>query len=77
ERIRIVGEIRSITAQQRISSYILTALPLILGVILYILNPGYMSKLWSDMCGWVLMGVGLVMIVAGFIIIQKIVSIEV
>ncbi len=77
ERVRIVGEIRSITAQQRWSSYILTGIPGILAVILYVLNPGYISKLWSDTCGWIMMGTGIIMVIAGYFVIQRIISIEV
>ncbi|MGB8645019.1 MAG: type II secretion system F family protein [Anaerolineae bacterium] len=77
ERIRIVGEIRSITAQQRVSSYILTAIPGALGGILYILNPGYISKLWTDTCGYIMLGTGLGMVVLGYFVIQKIITIEV
>ena len=77
ERVRIVGEIRSITAQQRLSGTLLSGLPILLGLVLYVLNPSYMSKLWQETCGWVMMGTGLVMIVAGYFAIRKIVSIEV
>ncbi len=77
ERVRIVGEIRSITSQQRLSATLLSLLPLVLGLILYALNPGYISGLWSNTCGWIMMGVGGVMIVMGYLVIRKIVSIEV
>ncbi len=77
ERVRIVGEIRSITAQQRVSSYILTAVPGILAVILYVLNPNYISKRWGDICGYLMLGTGALLVVAGFFVIQKIIAIEV
>ncbi|MEJ2209216.1 MAG: type II secretion system F family protein [Anaerolineae bacterium] len=38
ERVRIKGEIRVLTAQQMISGYILTALPIVLGLVLYLIN---------------------------------------
>jgi tight adherence protein B len=77
ERVRIKGEIRVLTAQQTISGYILTALPLLLGVVIYAINRNYMGRLFSEPCGWMLLGVGLVMIVIGFLVIRKIVDIEV
>jgi tight adherence protein B len=77
ERVRIKGEIRVLTAQQMISGYVLTALPIGLGLILYLINKDYMSNLFSDPCGWIMVGVSLVMITGGFLLIRKIVQIEV
>ncbi|MGD2206147.1 MAG: type II secretion system F family protein [Anaerolineae bacterium] len=77
ERVRIKGEIRVLTAQQMISGYILTALPIALGLILYLINREYMGRMFSDPCGWIMLGVSLVMIAIGYTIIRKIVNIEV
>ncbi len=77
ERVRIQGEIRTITAQQRLSGYILAVLPAILGLIIYILNPQYISRLWSSTCGFILLGAGMLMLVLGFLAIRKITTIEV
>jgi tight adherence protein B len=77
ERVRIKGEIRVLTAQQMLSGYILTALPLALGLILYLINPIYISRLFNDPCGWIMIGVAAIMIVVGFVIIRRIVDIEV
>jgi tight adherence protein B len=77
ERVRIKGEIRVLTAQQMISGYILTALPVILGLVLYSINKTYIGRMFSDPCGWIMLGVAALMIVSGFLIIRKIVNIEV
>jgi len=77
ERIRIKGEIRALTAQQMISGYVLTFLPVGLGLVLYLINKNYMSLLFSDPCGWIMVGVSAIMIAIGFVIIRKIVNIEV
>lgn len=77
ERVRIVGEIRSITSQQRLSASLLSVLPILLGLVLYALNPSYISGLWSNLCGWLMMITGGTLIVIGYIIIRKIVDIEV
>jgi tight adherence protein B len=47
ERIRIKGEIRTLTAQARTSSYIITGLPIFLGLVLEAINPTYISPLLS------------------------------
>lgn len=86
ERVRIKGEIRTLTAQGRLSGWIISFLPLALGFILFIINPEYMSQLWIreepiilDVlpCGWIVIGVGLIMMLVGMVAIQKIVDIEV
>jgi len=86
ERVRIKGEIRTLTAQGRLSGWIISFLPLALGAILFIINPEYMSQLWIREepiilnilpCGWIVIAVGLLMMVIGMVAIQKIVDIEV
>ena len=77
ERIRIKGEIRVLTAQQMISGYILTGLPVILGLVLYLINKEYIGRMFQDPCGWIMLGTSVVMITVGFLIIRKIVDIEV
>ncbi len=77
ERIRIQGEIRTITSQQRLSGYILAVLPVILGFIMYMLNPEYISRMWKDTCGLIMLGTGALMIFLGFLAIRKITNIEV
>ncbi|MCL4261818.1 MAG: type II secretion system F family protein [Anaerolineae bacterium] len=87
ERVRIKGEIRTLTAQGRISGTIISLLPIVLGFILFLINPGYVSELWVKEapwiwpevipCGYLMLGTGLIMIAAGWFAIRKIVSIEV
>jgi tight adherence protein B len=77
ERVRIKGEIRVLTAQQMISGYILTGLPLLLALVLYLINKTYISRMFSDPCGWIMIGIGFLMLFLGFLAIRKIVDIEV
>lgn len=77
ERVRIVGEIRTITAQQRLTGTILSILPIILGMIIYALNPGYISRLWQDTCGILMMGTGALLIFLGYLAVRRIATIEV
>ena len=85
ERIRIKGEIRVLTAQGRLSGWIISLLPIGLAVILMIINPTYMNSLLAPIppmvgpvpCGWMVVGAGLLMMLAGMYIIQRIVDIEV
>ncbi len=85
ERVRIKGEIRTLTAQGRLSGWIISLLPIGLALVLMVINPQYMSQLFADLppyifgipCGWIVVGVALFMMLIGFLIIQKIVDIEV
>ncbi len=77
ERVRIKGEIRTLTAQGRYTGYLITALPFVLATIIYLINPGFMGVLFTDPCGWLMIGISLVLIVIGYIIVSKIVNIEV
>ena len=77
ERIRIKGEIKVLTAQGRYSGYLITFLPFALGGFIYFYNPEFIEPLFSEACGWMMLGTAAVMITAGYIVINKIVSIEV
>ena len=77
DRVRIEGEIRTYTAQGRLTGWILGGLPVALLVILNILTPGYSKVLFHDPVGQDLLYAGGVMIVVGGLIIRKIVDIQV
>ena len=77
ERVRIKGEIRVLTAQGMISGYVISLLPIVLGLILYLMNPDYIAAMFQEVCGWIMVGVAAIGIITGFIAIQKIVRIEV
>ena len=77
DRLRIRRQIRVLTAQQRLTGYILAILPVGLGAIMYFTNPTYMARLFEP--GWIRLFpimAGLMM-VAGFVVINKILNIEV
>jgi len=77
ERVRILGEIRTLTTTQTLTGYILAFLPFILAVVLFIISPEHMMRLFTP--GWTLIiPFGAVMgIFLGFIIIRRIVDIKV
>jgi tight adherence protein B len=77
ERIRIQGEIRTLTAQARASGYIITGLPFALAIILTFISPSYITPLFHEWLGYVLIGMGLVSIAIGYGIISKITNIQV
>ena len=77
ERIRIQGEIRTLTAQARASGYIITGLPFALALLLTFISPSYITPLFHEWLGYVLIGMGLVSITIGYGIISKITNIQV
>lgn len=77
ERFTIQRQIRVYTAQGRMTGYLLAVLPIIMGVLIYMLNPQYMSILFENPIGRFLIAGALVLQVIGFIVIRRIVDIEV
>jgi tight adherence protein B len=76
ERVRIRGEIKSLTAMQSGSGYIIAALPVALALVMMIISPAYVSQLF--VFPYICMPIGSgIMILVGFMLIRKIVNIEI
>lgn len=79
ERLKLIGEVGVLTAQQQLSGYIIAMLPIGLGLLLFIINPNYMLGMFTDThwFGWTMVGCSLVMVVIGLVIVRRIVDIKV
>lgn len=77
ERIKLEKQIKTLTAQGRLSGVIISGLPVVLGILIYLMNPGYIMTLFTNPIGQVLVGIAVVGGVIGFILIRKITTIEV
>ena len=84
ERIRIKGEIRTLTAQQRLSGYVVAGLPIGLAAFLFVAAPGFMQPMFDDRAsliglpaGVIILAFGGFMMFLGFLFIRRIVDIEV
>ncbi|MGA7270081.1 MAG: type II secretion system F family protein [Acidimicrobiia bacterium] len=77
QRNRLRGEIRALTAEGRISAYVLGGLPFALGGFIYATNPEYIQPLFENTFGLVAIGVGLVLMAAGILWLRKIININV
>jgi tight adherence protein B len=77
DRFRILGDVRTITAQSRLSGLILTILPLAMCGALLVLVPEYLRTLVTDPVGPYLIGGAAFMQLVGFILIRRIVNIKV
>ncbi|MFQ4149957.1 type II secretion system F family protein [Arthrobacter sp. LAPM80] len=76
ERGEIKAQVRSLSAEGRLSSYILIALPFGMALMLMVVNPTYLGVLTSHPLGWVMLGVGGVMLIIGSLWLRKIVQIK-
>jgi len=77
EDFRLQRQVRVHTAQGRMTGWILSILPIVLGIALYLLNPKQMSILWERPVGLdILYGAGVMTIIGG-LIIRKIVRVEI
>jgi tight adherence protein B len=77
ERVRIKGEIATLTAQARASGTLITFLPLVLATFMFFVTPTYFRPMFDSIIGWAMMGLGLFMIFIGNLIIRRVVAIEV
>jgi len=77
DRIRIEGEVRTRTAQGRLTGWILGLLPIIMLALLNIVSPGYSTILFHDPTGQKLLYSGGILILVGGLIIRKIVDVQV
>ncbi len=76
DRIKIKGEISSITAQGRMSGMIIGALPIVIALVLMVVNPDYMQTFFTTSAGKIMLIVSVVMEIIGFFAIRKVVTIE-
>ncbi|MBP1948062.1 type II secretion system F family protein [Virgibacillus litoralis] len=77
ERTKIENQIKTLTAQGRLSGIVISLLPVALGFIIYLMNPGYITTLFVNPIGQLMLGAALVGGIIGFFLIRKITTIEV
>ena len=77
ERFRLEGKIRAMTSQGKMQGLIVSALPSIMGFIFYLMREDLMGPFLSSWQGWILLSGILLMQIAGFLVIRKIVNVEV
>lgn len=77
ERVRIRGEINTLTAQQRMTGIVIGLLPVGVGIMFMVVSPDYITLLFTEGTGRLLLGVGVILEVVGVFIIRRILAIEV
>ena len=77
ERFKLQGHIHVLSSEGKLSAMILIALPFGIALALYVLNPGYISTLFTDPIGRILVIFALVMMLIGGFVMKRMVEIKV
>ncbi|MEX0786916.1 MAG: type II secretion system F family protein [Dehalococcoidia bacterium] len=77
ERVRIRGEIQTLTAQQRMTGFVIGLLPVAVGGLFFVVSPEYVEVLLTETLGNVMLGAAVLLEAVGLIIIRRILAIEV
>jgi tight adherence protein B len=76
DRIQTKRDMSVLTAQSRASATIITGLPILLALGLYVFVPGYFSPMTSTLVGFVLLGVAGLLILVGNVLIRRMTALE-
>lgn len=76
ERVMIRGEVKTLTAQTQMGSWIITGLPIVMAFFLYTINPQGISFFWTNLLGMIMGGFTVLCIVGGNMVLQRISNIE-
>lgn len=77
ERSYLRGQVRALSAEGRMSGYILTALPILVAIATSVLNPDYMRPLYTTVFGFFIMGGAVVMLAIGGFLMAKMAKVEI
>jgi len=77
ERFRIMGDLKTLTTSSRMSAWLLCGLPIFVAVAVTVMNPDYMSVLWTDPRGHYLIAAALLLQITGMLIVRKILKIKI
>jgi tight adherence protein B len=76
-RLRLAAQVRVLSAEGRMSAWILGLLPFAVGGMLLLVNPAYVMVLWTDPLGVKMLWMALVMIIIGVIWLKKVIRIHI
>lgn len=76
-KLEMEGKIQALTSQGKAQGYVMTALPALLGLVIYQIEPEQMELLWTTWYGIGVIAVIVILQVIGFVFIRKIVNIDV
>ena len=77
ERVRLKGEIRTLTAQGRMSAIVVSLVPIAVALFLFVSNPDFLMVLLEEPVGWFMVGAAVSFQLVGVLLIRRIVDIKV
>ena len=77
ERLKLLGKVRVLSAEGRMSAWILGLMPFCAMAFMIVMNPRYVSVLWTDPVGVKMLGYGALMILVGVLWIRRVIHIRV
>lgn len=77
ERERLHGEVKTMTSQQRLTGWILSVWPALVGLLFFAISPARMTLLWTTTPGLVLLGIWVVLNTLGIITLQRILRVDI
>jgi tight adherence protein B len=76
ERVRIAGEVNTLTTQKKFSGVVIALLPMALALLFFAIDPDYMSLLFTHTVGRILLVTGVLMDLLGLLVIRSILAVE-
>jgi len=77
ERFKLQGHVRTLSAEGKLSAVVLLVLPFLVASAIYFVNPEYMSLLYTDPIGRILLTAGLMAMTVGTLVIRRMVNFKV
>jgi tight adherence protein B len=76
ERTQIKGQVKALSAEGRLSAYILVALPVGMYFYMSVVNESYIATLYTNVLGWFMLGAALVLLAVGSFWLSRVVQIK-
>jgi len=77
ERVRIQGEINTLTAQKKLSGAVIGLMPVVLVLLFFAIDPDYMSTLFTHTAGRIMLALGIAMDALGVLMIRRILMVDI
>ncbi len=76
-RAEVAREVRVLSAEGKLSAYILLALPIVIAALLAVIQPSYISFFWSEPIGWLLVLAATLLVIGGWFWLKRAIRVEV
>jgi tight adherence protein B len=76
ERAKMLGKIQAMSAEAKASAWIIGSLPIIVGTLVYIVSPEYISLLWTRQIGYILLAIGAFWMSCGILTMRRMINFD-